>query len=235
MIPLAERLVALGDVTSTMDEARTRSPGTADAPNWVMAQRQLAGRGRRGRAWVSPTGNLNATARFDWEGDRSALPLVCLVAAVATCEAIVACRPAAASSLNVKWPNDVLMGEGKLAGLLVESEMRGAVADVGVGIGVNLVAVIDAGRKTAHLDGLTPRALLEALDEALISQLRLWRHEGFEPIRRRWEHWGPVVGDWVAPSALAGRRGRYVGLAADGALIVDTEDGRTTVSSGELG
>ena len=235
MVALAERLVALGDVASTMDEARARPPGTAAAPNWVMAERQLAGRGRRGRAWASPSGNLNATARFVWKGNRSELPLVCLVAAVATCEAIAVCRPAAASTLNVKWPNDVLMGEGKLAGLLVESEMRGGVTDVAIGIGVNLVAVIDAGRETAHLDGLTPRALLEALDEALISQLRLWRQEGFEPIRRRWERWGPAAGDWVAPSALAGQRGRYAGLAADGALIVDTDDGRTTLSSGELG
>ena len=90
MTPLAARLVTLGDVASTMDEARRRPPGSLDAPNWVMAERQLHGRGRRGRDWVSPRGNLNATAFLSLSESPERLPQLCLVAAVAACEAVAA-------------------------------------------------------------------------------------------------------------------------------------------------
>ena len=217
-----------------MDEARRIPKGTVGAPSWVIAERQSGGRGRRGRQWTSPVGNLQATACFSFGGPMRDLPQLCLLAGVATCEALVAVQPAVAGRLILKWPNDVLLDQRKLAGVLVESDVESRSANVRIGFGVNLVPVTEEPDRRSHIDGVTPRELILALDAALTALLEDWTANGFAPIGRKWERWALAIGSAIAPSALKGVTASYAGLAGDGSLLVDTDAGRLTVSSGEL-
>lgn len=111
-------VVRLGDVGSTNDEAMARLRG-GSGDVWVVAERQLAGRGRRGRPWISETGNLYASFAFSSSLGATALGLLPLAAATALADAIEAAtglKPAH------KWPNDVLIGDAKTAGILIETE-----------------------------------------------------------------------------------------------------------------
>ncbi len=215
-----------------MDEALARPPGVVEAPVWVMADRQTEGRGRRGRDWTSPLGNLNATASFLVDMPQRRLPQLCFVAGVAMCEALNRCVPDAA--IRLKWPNDILLEGGKLAGLLVESRITGEASVAAIGFGVNLVPVERSDKAISSLAGTDRESLLAALDECLISWLSRWRDAGFEPVRDAWLRWGHPFGTPVVPSSHPGTTGRFAGLADDGSLLMDTAEGRVVVSSGEL-
>jgi BirA family biotin operon repressor/biotin-[acetyl-CoA-carboxylase] ligase len=140
---LGRPLHVLGETTSTNDEAKRA--GKLGAPHgsvWI-AERQTAGRGRQGRLWESPGGeNLLFSVLLRHAGSPARLPLVALVAGLAVAEAVSRAAPSA--TLQIKWPNDVVVpseggGLRKVAGVLVETSIAGSVADaIVVGIGVNV-------------------------------------------------------------------------------------------------
>src|SRR5262249_30015854 len=103
---------------------------------WVTAQRQSAGRGRRGSQWISPPGNLYATLLLTEPSRPAQAPQLSFVAALAAHDAVTICAPQLGPSLKVKWPNDLLVDKAKVAGILLEGENTPIFA-VAIGIGVN--------------------------------------------------------------------------------------------------
>lgn len=193
---------------------------------WLRAERQTGGRGRQGRAWVSPPGNFHGSTIVRLRaGDPSASTLA-LVAAVALAEVVAVYLGGA--PVQIKWPNDVLMDGAKLSGILLERADTAVV----VGIGVNLAhhpEDIDrvATSLAAHGHAPDPADFAETLAEAFARWLERWRGEGLAPIRARWLERSHPPG-----SALSARLpdgsvidGLFGGLDADGALILRLADG----------
>lgn len=195
--PQGYGLHVLDEVDSTLNEAARiapRSPGAV----WIMARRQTAARGRRGRAWAAPEGNLSATLLMRPEGPAGQVALRSFVAALAlfdACAEVTGRR----EGLSLKWPNDVLLNGGKLAGILLESSGiagQGVMA-LSIGIGVNLAeappaeAVEARALRPVSLAGETgiaiaPETFLEALARAYDLHERAFVAYGFDPIRTAW-------------------------------------------------
>ena len=204
--------------------------------DWLRAERQNAGKGRAGRSWQSLAGNLHASTIVRLHAGDPAPPSLALVAGVAIEQ--VASAWLARDLLRLKWPNDLMAGEAKLAGVLLER-----VGDVVViGIGANLAVAPDMpDRQTVSLADLNgsapdPDAFLEDLAAALAHWLARWRGEGLEPIRKRWVDRAHAVGTALAASAPTGRlEGLFDGLEPDGALRLRCADGRIErISAGDI-
>jgi BirA family biotin operon repressor/biotin-[acetyl-CoA-carboxylase] ligase len=193
---------------------------------WLRAIEQTAGRGRQGRAWVSPPGNLYASTLVRLRpGDPSPATLA-MVAAVALDEVL---RAYGATPI-IKWPNDLLIGEAKLTGILLERSGHAVV----VGIGVNLAhhpAGLDRAVTSLAAQGLgapDPDLFLRDLAEAFARGLAQWR-VGLEAIRRRWLERAHPSGTALTARLpdKAAIDGLFDGLDADGAL-------RLRLASGEV-
>lgn len=121
------RLITHDAIGSTNEEALRLARAGERAPLWITAQRQTAGRGRRGRAWVSEPGNLYASLLLADPSTPDRFPELSFVAALALHDAVTARIPGLAGRVALKWPNDLLIDRNKFAGILVEGE--GATVD----------------------------------------------------------------------------------------------------------
>src|SRR5262245_15518481 len=130
------RLVAHEVLDSTNAEALKLAREGERGPLWIVAKRQTAGRGRRGRPWISQRGNLFATFLLTAAGPPEHRPQLSLVAALALHDALVEIAASLKPRIAIKWPNDLLLDEAKFAGILVEGE-GGEDGAVAIGIGVN--------------------------------------------------------------------------------------------------
>ena len=236
------RLVCLDDCTSTNDEARQLALDGAAERTVVVARSQSGGRGRLGRVWAAPPGNLYASTLL-----RPALPLstaaqLSFVTALALADAVAAVGSAAA--VQLKWPNDLLLGGRKLAGILLESEADrdGGSSFVVLGTGVNLVSHPD-GTETPATDlsqhmvpAPSPGAMLHAYLTALDRWYRRWLADGFAPIRDAWLRQAIGLGQEVrVRTPHETFRGRLETLDGEGALVVGLPSGdRRTVTAGEV-
>src|SRR3989304_3481056 len=124
---------------STNAEALALARTGERGPLWITAATQTAGRGRRGNSWTSPPGNLYATPLIADPSAPEHAPQLSFVAALALHDAITECAAQLGPMLKVKWPNDLLIGGAKVAGILIEGESEPAFA-VAIGIGVNCAA-----------------------------------------------------------------------------------------------
>lgn len=219
-LPEGYRCHILVSVDSTNEEARRRVLAGEGHGTVVLAQSQNGGRGRRGRTWVSPPGNLYASVVLSCSGNAGQLAFVAGLAAV---EAL----PADAGS-RLKWPNDLLIGGRKSGGILIELESGLAI----VGIGINLVSAPSDSEYPATClagEGLTPPAplaLLEGFCAALAAWHGIWLESGFPPVREAWLARAEGLGGPVtARLARETVEGRFTGLDADGGLMVETSDG----------
>src|SRR5262249_44759763 len=174
-------------VDSTNAEALRLAKAGERGPLWIVAKEQSAGRGRRGRAWISPIGNLYATLMLTDPAPATAAPQLGFVASLALHDAAVATAPALAARLALKWPNDLLCAGRKIAGILIEGE--GDPVVVAVGIGVNCRCHPDATELPATdlaAEGVEVEAatLFDNLAAAMQARLTLWnRGAGFAAIR----------------------------------------------------
>jgi BirA family biotin operon repressor/biotin-[acetyl-CoA-carboxylase] ligase len=234
------RHIAYETLGSTNAEALARACAGERGPLWITAGSQSDGRGRRGSAWVSPKGNLYASLLLSAPSPKALAPQLSFVAALALHDALCECAPSLGPRFKVKWPNDLLLGAEKLAGILIGGESDGAFPVV-VGFGVNCASHPDATNFPAA-DLLSagalvvPDALLLALATAMQRRLAQWQSgEGFASIR----------GDWLARAAGLGDdisvrlperelRGRFEGLDEAGRLLVRQPDGLATVTAGEV-
>ena len=197
--------------------------------HWLIADRQSAGRGRQGREWFDGAGNfMGSTIVRLGAGDPPA-PTLALMAGLALYEASAPLLPDP-SLLSLKWPNDLLLGRAKLAGILLEREGDTVI----VGIGVNLAAAPTVeGRDTIALASLGPapnrdhfaRSLAAAFDR----ELERWRTVGLEPLLRRWQAAAHPIGTTLKVHEPDGAiaTGAFVGLSSDGSLLLRLEDGTT--------
>ena len=214
-----EKFETLG---STNAEALARTRAGERGPLWIVAAAQTAGRGRRGAAWVSKPGNLYATLLLTEPSPKAAAPQLSFVAALALHDAVAASTPQLGPSLALKWPNDLLLGGAKLAGILIEGESDPAFA-VAIGIGVNCAhhpeATAYPATDLAACGALVaPDVLLNELAAAMARRLAQWdRGEGFARIRADWLERAAGLGSDIRVR-LPEREfsGRFEGLDAEG-------------------
>ena len=193
--------------------------------DWLRAVEQTGGRGRLGRNWASPPGNLYASTIVRLRpGDPPAatLALVSGVALVAVARAWAGDRAAA---LRLKWPNDLLAEGAKLAGILLERADDAVVIGVGANLAHHPLLVERAATSLAGLSGAAPdpALFLDYLAEAFMRWLGVWRSEGLAPVRRAWLEAAHPIG---TPLATAGMEGLFDGLGSDGTLRLRLADGR---------
>ncbi|HEY2611861.1 MAG TPA: biotin--[acetyl-CoA-carboxylase] ligase [Reyranella sp.] len=234
VLPDGWTLVALDTVGSTNDEAAQRADAGAPEGTVVWSREQTGGRGRRGRHWASPVGNLYTSTilRPDCPAQRAAE--LGFAAALAVADIVPAGR-----EVRVKWPNDVLVDGGKIAGILLESAIgqTGQVQHVVAGIGVNVgfAPQLPEMRYPGSALGGSVEAALEKLAAALAARLAEWRREGFETVRAAWLAKAGPLGTEVDVRLGEGLvRGRFAGLDREGALLLDTALGPRKIVSGEL-
>lgn len=221
------RLEALAATGSTNAEARLRARCGENGPLWITAAEQTQGRGRRGRPWISPPGNLYASLLLSDPSPHERAPELAFVTALAVRDAIVARAPALAPKLRFKWPNDLLLSAKKCAGILIEGEV-GVEGEGGldgrltviVGIGVNcathptvLPGATDA-REACSSDGdamvafpatdllahganVTPPQLFQTLSATMCRRIAQWDRGAGFPA---------ILGDWLSSASGIGEK-----------------------------
>jgi BirA family biotin operon repressor/biotin-[acetyl-CoA-carboxylase] ligase len=238
---LAEaRHLSFDTLGSTNAEALSRARAGERGPLWITAKAQQAGRGRRGNAWASPEGNLYATLLISEPAAQTVAPQLSFVAALALHDAVGTCAPELAAALKLKWPNDLLLGCAKLAGILIEGESEPRFA-VAIGIGVNCTdhppeIAFPATDLAAAGATVAAETLFKALAVAMDNRLRQWRRgEGFATIRADWLDRAAGLGQPIRVR-LPERElaGRFDGLDETGCLRLAQPDGIVTIAAGEV-
>ena len=234
------RHIAFETLGSTNAEALTRARAGERGPLWITAKIQDAGRGRRGSSWTSPPGNLYATLLLSAPSAPEHAPQLSFVAALALHDAIAECAPQIGPLLKVKWPNDLLVGGAKVAGILIEGESEPSFATA-IGFGVNCVAHPDhtpypATDLSEVGAAISPERLFAALAAAVVLRLQQWqRGHGFASIRTDWLKRAAGLGQDIHVR-LPEREfsGCFEGLDDVGRLLVRGAAGLTTVTAGEV-
>lgn len=238
----ATPILALEEVDSTNAEARRRAAAGETGPLWITAQRQSAGRGRRGRSWETGAGNLAATYLFATDRPAIEAAQVSFVAALAVAD--LAAVYVTGAAISLKWPNDLMLAGVKAAGILVES---GARADhglwVAVGIGVNLASAPQVSERAAttfaaHMRAPPPAVMeaLSTLSEALERWRGVWERSGFPLIAEAWTARAHGIGErCVARLPHETLEGLAEGLDGDGALKLRLADGQVRrITAGDV-
>lgn len=235
----------LATVDSTNSEA-VRIAGGLAAPEWILALEQTAARGRRGRAWVNPEGNFAATLVLYPTETPEKIALRSFVASLALYDAFVAVT-GRATSFALKWPNDVLLNGGKVAGILLENvPLAAGVSALAIGVGVNLVAAPDS---TAVETGaiapvallnetgvqITPEDFLDALADAYADWESRFVTYGFDPIRTAWLARAARLGEVItARTSTSETTGTFETVDEQGNLILNTAQGRVAITAADV-
>jgi BirA family transcriptional regulator, biotin operon repressor / biotin---[acetyl-CoA-carboxylase] ligase len=251
------RLVALATVDSTNKEALARARRGASGPLWITAVAQTAGRGRSGRSWVSPAGNLHASLLLFEPSPFERAPELAFVAALALRDAVIAEAPTLAPHLAFKWPNDLLLEGRKCAGILIEGEVEAEPVKsvtVVIGIGVNCAHHPATAADRSTLSGeepalfpatdlrtrgadITPQQLFARLSAAMCRRIAQWdRGRGFPTILGDWLSAACGVGDTISVrNGSSEKTGRFVGLDQSGRLVLELPGGRLEkISAGDV-
>ena len=235
----------LDEVDSTLSEAARIAPALA-GPEWIMARRQTAARGRRGRGWVMPEGNLACTLVLRPDGPADQLALRSFVAALALYDACVDVT-GRTDGFALKWPNDVLLNGGKLAGILLESAgQSGAVTHLAIGIGVNLVEAPPSDQVEATavrpVSLMSETGTLASPEDFLVflaagfarydAQLVTY---GFAPIRTAWLARAARLGEVItARTTREQTTGTFETVDETGNLVLLTPRGRVAIPAAEV-
>ena len=244
ILPTAYRLVTLETVDSTNAEAkRLAARGEDETPDGtlVWAKEQTAGRGRRGRRWESPPGNLYCSLVLRPEVRLEKAAELSFVAALAVCDALGSIGEPG-HQVHCKWPNDVLLNEGKVAGILLEAETGGGDTPewVVLGVGINIAVFpgdtdVRATSFRAENWGATEVDCLEAFCRHFVLWAGKWLDDGFQPIRKTWLQRccgkGEEIEVHLDNETLTGV---FEDLDDNGALLLKTKDGQRKITAGDV-
>jgi BirA family transcriptional regulator, biotin operon repressor / biotin---[acetyl-CoA-carboxylase] ligase len=222
-------------IGSTNDEARRLAQEGAPHGTVVHADEQTAGRGRMAHAWFSPPGNLYVSILLRTGQAASRTAELSFLAALAVADTVDALLPRQTRAM-LKWPNDVLVGGAKIAGILLEQVDDATI----MGIGLNVLeapanvayktTTIVANNGIASVDGAR-----DILLERLGQHLAVWQADGFAPIREQWLGRTYPVGAAIRTNSGGEPvAGHFAGLDVDGALLLDTPQGRQRIVAGEV-
>ena len=213
------------EAASTNDDVAALAQAGAAEGLWLRAERQTAGRGRQGRDWVSPSGNLYASTLVRLHPSDPPAPSLALVAAVALAETVEAFGTAA----QIKWPNDLLIDGAKLSGILLERAGDAVVVGLGVNLAHHPEAIDRPATSLATLLGHAPDpdTFLTTLAESFARWLYRWRSEGLAPVRARWIGKAHPIGTALTARLPDGTSldGLFDGLDEMGALRLRLADG----------
>jgi BirA family biotin operon repressor/biotin-[acetyl-CoA-carboxylase] ligase len=234
------RIVRFDAIDSTNEEARRRAlAGDADRL-WIVADEQTAGRGRRGRAWISPKGNLHASALMI---DPCPPPVAAQLGFVAGVALVRAARDLGTTNVGLKWPNDLMSQGAKCAGILTEGiGLGGGRTACVAGVGVNCAHAPEGlGYATSCLTQAGGQAvdsgeLLERLVQRFGEALDAWRAgQAFDRIRAAWLDYALGLGERIAIQNRAGKReGVFEGIDVAGRLLMRSERGLETIEAADL-
>lgn len=235
----------LDAVDSTNAHAFRLAPQNA-GPCWILAGEQTAGRGRRSRAWASPRGNFHGTLLLHPAEPAATVALRSFAAALALRDAFVALT-GLPDAFTLKWPNDVLLNGGKVAGILLESAGAGqGVQHLAIGIGVNLIAAPDPALLEPGAVSpvtllaetglrLTPETFLDALAPAYARWEAIFVTEGFAPLRAAWLAHAARLGQPIrARTGTETREGTFETIDDSGALILRQAQGPVAIPAAEV-
>jgi BirA family transcriptional regulator, biotin operon repressor / biotin---[acetyl-CoA-carboxylase] ligase len=234
------RVIEYDRLDSTNSEALRISREGERGPLWIVTREQTAGRGRRGREWISSPANLAASLLLTGTITAPIAATLGFAASLSACEACETLAPGVAFAL--KWPNDVLANGKKVAGILLESEARGDALAIIVGFGINLADAPDGmtfpATSIAAMDGTsTPQQAFARLSDCVARTLEIWQHgQGFSEIRKFWLERAKGIGQAV--SIRVGDRvvnGIFETLDEQGRLLLRMPDGELqTISAGDV-
>jgi BirA family transcriptional regulator, biotin operon repressor / biotin---[acetyl-CoA-carboxylase] ligase len=234
------RFVRFGAIDSTNEEARRRALAGDAGRLWLVADEQTAGRGRRGRAWISPKGNLHASALVIDPCPPAMAAQLGFVAGVALARAA---RDLGATDVGLKWPNDLVLGGAKCAGVLVEGvSLGGGRAAYAVGVGVNCAHAPEGlGYATSCLTQAGGQAvdrgeLFECLAERFDEALDAWcAGRAFDRIRAAWLDCALGLGERITvENGAGGREGVFEGIDAAGRLLMRSPRGLECIEAADL-
>jgi BirA family transcriptional regulator, biotin operon repressor / biotin---[acetyl-CoA-carboxylase] ligase len=239
----AHRVLYFESLDSTNEEALRQLAEGCQGPLWIVAGEQTHGRGRGGRSWHSPKGNLYASLLLRLNVSAAVATELSFVAALAAYDAIASQLPSEQiGALRLKWPNDVMLAGAKIAGILIESladpKGSGLAAIIGIGINVSS-APSDTGRPATAL-GAAP-ADCSRVFGALAAAFESWRGrwdegKGFASVREAWLARAHVLGEAVSVNLYGSSiRGTFRGVDERGALQLETSAGVViTLNAGDI-
>lgn len=230
------------ELDSTMAEAARIAPDLA-RPTWIMARTQTDGRGRRGRRWSAPRGHFAATFVYRPEGTAAQAALRSFAAANAVYEALA--LKVDRDRLWLKWPNDVLLDGGKVAGILLESVGTARALNwLAIGIGVNLIEAPSGlaptefppvGLEQVGGDHADPDEFLSLLASNMATQEKLFGEFGFAPIRRHWLRRAARLGEPIkARTARDDITGIFETIDEAGQLVLQTTKGQVRIPAADV-
>lgn len=224
---------------STNSEARRQAAAGERGPKWIITLRQTAGYGRRGSVWLQSDGDVAATFLFSANIGADRVPLYSFVGALAVFDTIR--RSAPKAELSLKWPNDVLAGKAKIAGLLLELLSEAPKPVIAFGAGVNIVSKPPvADYPTARLadfsdEAPTPAEFVGTLDAAFDRWRRRLESEGFEPLRREWTARAAGLGETIRVRISDEVvEGVFEDLDSQGRLVLDCKGVRREIAAGAV-
>lgn len=241
--PGAAGRIIFESIDSTNEEAKRRVAAGEIGPLWIAARQQLAARGRQGRPWATEPGNLAVTLLLPWRGTLAEAARLGFPAALAVADLLAIFAPKL--RISVKWPNDVLLVDRKVTGILLEnfgSNPDGTLR-VAMGIGVNLAhhpkpdatrwAPTSIAREIGHAPDFD--IAFEVLAGRVGHWLNVLEKDGFAAIRKQWLARADRLGQQIE-ARLPQRTltGRFVDMDEDGALVLETADGTHRISAGEI-
>jgi BirA family biotin operon repressor/biotin-[acetyl-CoA-carboxylase] ligase len=242
-LPPGWQLETLASTDSTNAELKRRLAASAGHAEGLIlcADVQTAGRGRQGRVWESPRGNVYASFLLAVDNKATASQ-VGFVAVVSVIDALI---QVARLPLRCKWPNDVLLDGRKVCGILPELVTDQGGRDwIVLGIGINLrpVTVPNAAYPVTSLAdhgiSVSAEAVVRILSQELAHRLGQWRNDGFAPISQAWQAAGPVPGAPIAvrlpDSGADVVNGRFRALDTDGGLVIDVNGAVRRILAGEV-
>jgi BirA family biotin operon repressor/biotin-[acetyl-CoA-carboxylase] ligase len=244
------RLAAFDNIGSTNAEAMLRARDGERGPTWFVTSEQTAGRGRRHRPWVAPRGNLASSILEVIDVAPAVAATLGFAAGLALEQALqrvsveASLRQAGSDRLKfaLKWPNDVLAGRQKLAGILLEAEAVASGLAVVVGIGTNVIAAPE-GTPTPAISlaalgvQIGAEELFAELSDAWVELRGIWDNgRGFGEIRKLWLERAAGLGEKVAvQTGGATLEGNFETLDETGCMIVRTPDGRRVpIAAGDV-